>query len=237
MYSLILGRLSVVKKRLLADSGAFSDFMPLLGHRNPDVVTFASMSMEHLIRYRQGEEYARFIEEGLFEELMQYFPSHPEQATIAVPFDRNRECYSNDFTALGLTWFAPPFSSSVSCTFHFFLDHRIVVATPHRSDPRAPILSLRSKVRFSHLTFFSCSPVVSVTSYLQDPTVEPRKIHIRATVLNKDSSLNVSDSIPIVVQFPTFRLVLHCCIPKLNVTNFPYHLPRSSWLSFLRGAH
>jgi hypothetical protein len=75
MYSTIVKKLSIEQKRLLAHSGAWPVLITLVKHENHKVVSTAVKAMRHLISDREGEDYARFIEEDLFCPLMKCLSS------------------------------------------------------------------------------------------------------------------------------------------------------------------
>jgi hypothetical protein len=104
-YSTIIKRLTLEQKRLVVNSGAWPILLALHGSNGVTVVKAAALAMSHLVKSRNGEDYARFVEEGLFEDIMkQYRP--PDHILIEIPFMRNASVESEDFIALGRTWSA-----------------------------------------------------------------------------------------------------------------------------------
>jgi hypothetical protein len=105
-YFTLLGKLLPEQNRQVADSGAWPVLIGLLSSGNKTIAKSAADAMQHLVRHRNGEDYARFVEEGLFEDVMKAFGPSPEPFTVEIPFAPDAECSSAEFTALGWTWCA-----------------------------------------------------------------------------------------------------------------------------------
>jgi hypothetical protein len=110
-YSAIIRTGSRHQKRQVANSGAWPVLIAFLGHDNQEVVGAAADAMKSLTINRSGEDYARFIEEGLFDELMKYLPPLPEAIPVELNFTVGGAAQSETFEALGWMWF-PVFSVS-----------------------------------------------------------------------------------------------------------------------------
>jgi hypothetical protein len=74
-YSKCVQTFSVEQKRMIADSGAWPILIALLRHENASVVNAASEAMQDLAGDCDGEDYARFIEEDLFGQILKNIPS------------------------------------------------------------------------------------------------------------------------------------------------------------------
>jgi hypothetical protein len=75
VYCFLAEQFSVEQKRTLSDFGVWPVLIALLNSRSDIVVRAAANLMVHLSTNRDGEDYNRFIEEGLFEELAKNLPS------------------------------------------------------------------------------------------------------------------------------------------------------------------
>jgi hypothetical protein len=115
-YSTIIWKLSIEPKRQIANSGACSVLIALVKRENTSIMKAAADAMNGLVAYRDGEDYATFIENGVFEELLKMFSPAPEPVTVDIPFAPETECHSEGFAALGCTWFPShsPSSSVIS---------------------------------------------------------------------------------------------------------------------------
>jgi hypothetical protein len=67
LFSTIIDQLLVEQKRAIANSGTWSVLIHLLNCQNDEVVKRTRTIMKNLVENRSGEDYARFIEDGLFE--------------------------------------------------------------------------------------------------------------------------------------------------------------------------
>jgi hypothetical protein len=78
LYSTITERQSVEQKRQVANSDAWPILISLLTHENDDVVEAVAKTLKCFVADRTGEDYAKFIDEGLFEVIMNcILPLHP----------------------------------------------------------------------------------------------------------------------------------------------------------------
>jgi hypothetical protein len=89
--------------------GLWHILIALLGHSSADVVESTSGVMLMLAQRSWGNDYAEFLENHFFEELIQRLPS-PELTTVEVPLPAEDALPSTNFTALGTTWLALCFS-------------------------------------------------------------------------------------------------------------------------------
>jgi hypothetical protein len=80
-YCSVIDKLSVEQKRQIVDSGAWTVLTTLLHNANETVVISIDGAMMHLVKNRNGEDYARFVEEDLFDRLIKHLRSQ----SSAVP--------------------------------------------------------------------------------------------------------------------------------------------------------
>jgi hypothetical protein len=104
-YKTCVAALSVSQKRIIVDSGTWSALINLLNTDREGDADVMIGTMELLLKGRSGEDYARFVEDGYFEQLMKQFPPLPEYVAVEIPFIAGAESRSADFTSLGMTWF------------------------------------------------------------------------------------------------------------------------------------
>jgi hypothetical protein len=97
-------RLSASQKRIIVDSGTWSALINLLNTDREGDADLMIGTMELLLKGRSGEDYARFVEDGYFEQLVKQFPPPPEHIAVEIPFIAGAESRSAAFTALGRTW-------------------------------------------------------------------------------------------------------------------------------------
>jgi hypothetical protein len=106
-YGRVLQTDSPVHKLQVAESGVYPFLIGFLGHENPEVVHAAAGAVWSLTVNRCGEDYGRFVEERLFEELMKYLPpGWPDPVTVELVFSPDGQCESEPFDAVGWTWSA-----------------------------------------------------------------------------------------------------------------------------------
>jgi hypothetical protein len=74
-YSSAISGLQVDQYRIVADSGAWLVLVTLFAHKNNDIASAAGKAIMRLVWDRKGEDYARFVEEDLFGQLMKHLPS------------------------------------------------------------------------------------------------------------------------------------------------------------------
>jgi hypothetical protein len=111
-YSGLSKTASSFQKRQVTDSEVWSVLLPFLGHDNEKAVQASADIIESLTPHRSGADYARFLKDGLFEQLMSYLPPPSEPITVVVPFARDGKCKSESFRAVGRTWSVfSPFSA------------------------------------------------------------------------------------------------------------------------------
>jgi hypothetical protein len=103
-YSRIISELSVNQKRLLAACGTWPVLISLLSHENDEVVQDAISTAKRLLAGCRGENYVRFVDENLFDEMAKKVFFIPEQITVEIPFAPGTRCRSEDFSALGRSW-------------------------------------------------------------------------------------------------------------------------------------
>jgi hypothetical protein len=97
LYATITRELLVEQKRAAANSGAWSVVIRLLNCQNDEVVRLTTFIMLNLVDNRSGEDYARFIEAGLFERaaaLLGRYPSQLSEVLINIvgPFPLPEGC-------------------------------------------------------------------------------------------------------------------------------------------------
>jgi hypothetical protein len=93
----------------------------LLQHPNAEVVDSASRAMTDLVTHSAGEHYAEFLEDHLFEALIERLPQ-PALITVNLPVAQTIKSSLTEFAASGTTWCGVLGSSSCALlVFTFFL--------------------------------------------------------------------------------------------------------------------
>jgi hypothetical protein len=101
----VLGQLGSEKIFALKDQGLWRILFAVLGHSCLDVFESTSAVMAVLAGRSYGWDYADFLENNYFEELIKRLP-HPELVTAELLLPPDAVCPPTDFTALGMAWSA-----------------------------------------------------------------------------------------------------------------------------------
>jgi hypothetical protein len=139
-YGTFVEGLLVSQKRRIIASGTWSVLLAL-SRPHHWLAGHARLIGTPLLKHRAGEDYAEFVEQGYLERLVSRIPWETVQ-TVDVPFARNSDTRSGEFSAAGLTW-------SVPLIYFLIADKFLLVPSTDRCLQAFPSLSCPQVHQFS----------------------------------------------------------------------------------------
>jgi hypothetical protein len=102
-YAFFLSRITLSQLRSIIDPYFWTVLLTLLCPSRIFMVFDRQAVFNQLLVSRSRDDYALFVETGLFEQAMKRL--NPAYVTVPILYRPDVDCWSEDFAALGIVWF------------------------------------------------------------------------------------------------------------------------------------